>query len=363
MVPRWVRGAESLEMVEPEGGRLVLLGLGGSVGTPADGVTGELVVVKSFDELEARAAEVKGRIVLFNVPFTTYGETVKYRGAGASRAAKLGAVAMLLRSVGLPGLRTPHTGALTYAEGTARIPAAAVPFEDADRLQRLADRKRKVVLRLRMEAQTLPDAPSANLVAEWKGREKPEEIVLIGGHIDSWDVGMGAMDDGGGSMVVWEAARLLKSLGLRPRRTVRVVLFTNEENGLRGGQSYREKHEGEPHVAALESDSGVFKPRGFGFTGSDAARAMVKSVASLLDPLDAANIAPDGGGADIGPLVRAQKVPSLSLDVDNSRYFQLHHTPADTLDKLDPDDVSRCAATVAVMAYVLADLPDRLPLP
>lgn len=362
MVPRWVRGQESLELLEPDGGPLVLLGLGGSVATPPEGVTAELMVVKSFEELDARAAEAKGRIVLYNVPFTKYGETVRYRGAGASRAAKLGAVAMLLRSVGLPGLRTPHTGALRYEDGAPRIPAAAVPFEDAERLQRLVDRKRKVVLKLRMEAQTLPDAPSANLVAEWTGREKPQEVVVIGGHIDSWDVGTGAMDDGGGSVVMWEAVRVMKSLGLRPRRTVRVVLFTNEENGLRGGTAYRDAHQAETHVAAIESDSGAFKPRGFGFTGSDEARAIVKRVASLLDPLDTANIGSEGGGADIGPLVRANKVPSLSLDVDGSRYFLLHHTPADTLDKLDPDDLGRCAATVAVMAYVLADLPERLPV-
>jgi carboxypeptidase Q len=361
MVPVWVRGRESLDLVQPDGGPLVLLGLGGSVGTPPEGVTAELMVVKSFEELDARASEAKGRIVLYNVPFTKYDETVRYRGAGASRAARHGAVAALLRSVGLPGLRTPHTGALRYDEGVPRIPSAAVPFEDAERLQRLVDRKMKVVLRLRMEARQLPDAPSANLVGEWRGRERPEEIVLIGGHIDSWDVGTGAMDDGGGSMVMWEAVRLMKSLGLRPRRTVRVALFTNEENGLRGGSAYRDLHQAETHVAAIESDSGVFKPRGFGFTGSDAARGMVKSVAALLDPLDTANVGSEGGGADIGPLVRARKVPSLSLDVDGSRYFLLHHTPADTLDKLDPDDLGRCAATVAVMAYVLADLPERLP--
>lgn len=363
MVPKWVRGRESLELVEPDGGPLVVLGLGGSVGTPAEGLTAELVVVKSYEELEARAAEVKGRIVLYNVPFTNYGQTVRYRGSGASRAAKLGAVATLLRSVGLPGLRTPHTGALRYEDGVAKIPSAAVPFEDAERLQRLVDRKRTVVLRLKMEAQTLPDVPSANLVAEWKGREKPEEIVLVGGHIDSWDVGTGAMDDGGGSMVAWEAVRLMKALGLRPRRTVRVVLFTNEENGLRGGLAYRDQHQDELHVAAIESDSGVFKPEGFGFTGSDAARAIVKGIATLLAPVEAASVGPEGSGADIGPLVRARKVPSLSLDVDGSRYFQLHHTPADTLERLDPEDVARCAATLAVMAYVLADLPERLPSP
>lgn len=360
-VPHWVRGRESLDLVEPAGGDLVVLGLGGSVGTPADGITAEVLPVASFEDLEAKAAQAKGRIVLYNVPFTDYRQTVRYRGAGAARAAKLGAVAVLLRSVGLPGLRTPHTGQMNYEEGVARIPAAAVPFEDAQRLQRIADRGQRVVVRLKMEARQLPDAKSANVVAEWRGREKPDEIVVIGGHIDSWDVGTGAMDDGGGSMAVWEAARLLKSLGLRPRRTVRVVLFTNEENGLRGGTAYRDAHQRETHVAALETDSGVFKPEGFGFTGTDRARAVVKAIAGLLAPIGATGVAADGGGADIGPLVRAQGVPSLSLDVEGSRYFEFHHTPADTLERLDPAHVAECAASVAVMAYVLADLPDRLP--
>ena len=319
------------------------------------------MVVKSFEDLDSRAAEAKGRIVLFNVPFTNYGETVRYRAAGSSRAAKHGAVAMLLRSVGLPGLRTPHTGAMRYEEGVPRIPAAAIPFEDAERLQRLVDRKTKVVVTLKMEAKQLPDAPSANLVAEWRGSEKPDEIVLVGGHIDSWDVGTGAMDDAGGSVVTWEAVRLLKSLGQRPRRTVRVVLFTNEENGVRGGSAYRDAHKNEVHVAALESDSGVFKPQGFGFTGSSGARAVIERIASLLGSIGATAVAAQGGGVDIGPIVAANKVPSLSLDVDGARYFLLHHTPADTLDQLDRAEVAQCAAAVAVMAYVIADMPERLP--
>jgi carboxypeptidase Q len=360
-VPHWVRGRESLELVEPAGGDLVLLGLGGSVGTPDEGVTAEVLPVASFEDLEKKAAQAKGRIVLYNVPFTDYRQTVRYRGAGASRAAKLGAVGVLLRSVGLPGLRTPHTGQMNYEEGVAKIPAAAIPFEDAQRLQRIADRGQRIVVRLQMGARQLPDAPSANVVAEWKGTEHPEEIVVLGGHIDSWDVGTGAMDDAGGSIVAWEAVRLMKTLGLRPRRTVRVVLFTNEENGLRGGLSYRDRHQDEPHVAAIETDSGVFKPEGFGFTGIDRAREVVKAIAALLSPIGANGVAADGGGADIGPLVRARGVPSFSLDVEGSRYFEFHHTPADTLERLDPAHVADCAAALAVMAYVLADLPERLP--
>jgi carboxypeptidase Q len=369
MVPHWVRGRESLDLLRPASamGPLVVLGLGNSVGTAPSGIEGEVVIVKSFDDLEAKgAAGVKDRIVLFNVPYTSYGETVPYRGTGASRAAKLGARAMLLRSVGPTGLRTPHTGALRYDEGQPRIPAAAIPAEDAERLQRLADRGLPLRVRLKMEARFLPDAPSANLVGEIVGREKPDEIVLVGGHLDSWDVGMGAMDDGGGCIVTWEALRLMKKLGLRPRRTVRVVLFTNEENGLRGAQAYLERHAAEAtkHVLALESDGGVFSPKGFGFSGSEAARAIVREVAALLAPIGATEVAAQGGGADIGPLVRAGRVPAMSLDADGARYFIYfiyHHTAADTVERLDPAEMSRCAAAVAVMAYVAADLPEALP--
>lgn len=365
-VPAWVRGRESLELLEPASARgsLVLLGLGNSMGTPPGGVEGDVVIVKSFDELEAKGeAAVRGRIVLFNVPYASYGETVRYRGEGASRAAKLGARAMLLRSVGLMGLRTPHTGALQYDEEQPKIPAAAIPAEDAERLQRLADRGLPLRVRLAMEAHFLPDVDSANVVGEIRGREKPEEIVLVGGHLDSWDVGTGAMDDGGGCIVTWEALRLMKRLGLRPRRTVRVVLFTNEENGLRGSQDYLERHAGEAqsHVLALESDGGVFAPKGFGFSGTEAARTVVREIAALLSSIGATAVTPQGGGADIGPLVRAGRVPSMSLDVEGSRYFVYHHTPADTLERLDPDEVARCAAAVAVMAYVVADLPEALP--
>jgi carboxypeptidase Q len=363
MVPRWVRGRESAHLVEPFPGELAMLGLGNSVGTGPSGVMAEVAVVRSFEDLEARAETVRGKIVLYNVPFTSYGETVRYRGAGASRAARHGAVAVLLRSVGPPGLRTPHTGALRYEEGTAAIPAAAVATEDADRIQRLSDRGTRVVVRLYMEARMQGEAESANLVADLRGREKPHEIVLVGGHLDSWDVGTGAMDDAGGSVVTWEAVRLVKATGLRPRRTMRVVLWTNEENGLRGAYAYRDQHRAEldDHVLALESDSGVFKPLGFGFSGSAAAREIIRAIAGLLAPIGAAEVGASGGGADIGPLVQAARVPALSLTVDGSRYFLLHHTPADTVDKLDPAEVAACAGAVAVMAYVVADLPEALP--
>jgi carboxypeptidase Q len=363
MVPRWVRGAESARVVEPYPSELAMLGLGNSVGTPAGGVQAELVVVRSFEELDAHGEAVRGRIVLFNVPFTAYDETVRYRTSGAARAARHGALAVLVRSIGPPGLRTPHTGALRYEEGTTPIPAAALATEDADRLQRLTDRGARVVVRLAMEARMDGEAESANLVADLRGRERPQEIVLVGGHIDSWDVGNGAMDDGGGCLVTWEAVRLVRALGLRPRRTMRVVLWTNEENGLRGALAYRDQHRAElaDHVLAIESDSGVFKPLGFGFTGSAAARQTVRAIAGLLAPIGAGEIGSSGGGADVGPIVQAAQVPAMSLTVDNARYFTLHHTAADTLDKLDPREVAACAGAVAVMAYVVADMPERLP--
>jgi carboxypeptidase Q len=365
MVPRWVRGEESARIVQPVPGDLAMLGLGNSVGTPPGGVEAELAVVRNFEELEARGEGVRGKIVLFNAPFTSYTETVRYRTAGAARAARHGAVAALIRSVGPPGLRTPHTGALRYEDGTPPIPAAALATEDADRLQRLSDRGTRVVLRLQMDARLAGEVESANLVADLRGRERPHEIVLVGGHLDSWDVGTGAVDDAGGCVVTWEAVRLVRALGLRPRRTLRVVLWTNEENGLRGALAYRDRHRAElaDHVLALESDSGVFQPRGFGFTGSSAAAQTVRAVASLLEPLGAAEIAAGGGGADIGPIVQAAQVPAMSLNVDGSRYFALHHTAADTVDKLDPREVAACAGAVAVMAYVVADLPERLPRP
>ena len=360
-VPHWVRGRESLEIVAPRQHQLVMLGMGNSVGTPPDGVEGELLIVRNYQELESAGARVKGKIVLYNVPFTTYGETVQFRSGGPSRAAALGAVASLVRAVGPPGLRTPHTGALNYAAGTPQIPAAAVSTEDADRLQRMVDRGNTIRLRLKMEAKFLPDADSFNVVGEIRGREKPDEVIVVGGHFDSWDVGTGSTDDGGGCVVTWEALRLMKKLNIRPRRTIRVVLYTNEENGLRGGNAYRDRYREQlaNHVLMLESDSGVFRPTGFGFTGSDGARQTIKTIATLLRGIHADRIGPAGGGADIGPSVEAGKVPSMSLEVDGN-YFLLHHTPADTVDKIEPMDMARAAGAIAVMTYVVADMPERL---
>jgi carboxypeptidase Q len=362
MVPRWVRGDESAELISPRAVQLHMLGLGGSVGTPPAGIEAEVLVVGSFEELQARAAEARGRIVLWDVPFTTYGQTVQYRGRGAVEAARAGAVASLIRSVGPFGMQTPHTGSLRYADSVPRIPAAALSMEDAMMLRRMSERGERPRVRLRMGAQTLPDAPSRNVVAELRGRELPDEVVVIGGHIDSWDITSGAMDDAGGCVAAWEAVRLMARLGLRPRRTVRVVLWTNEENGLRGATAYRDAHRDEipNHVLAIESDAGVFAPTGFGFTGTNAAFDAVRGIGALLAPIGADSINRGGGGADIGPIM-ALGVPGMGLEVDGSRYFWYHHTAADTPDKLDPRDVARSVAAMAVMAWVAAEMPERIP--
>jgi carboxypeptidase Q len=359
MVPRWVRGAESAEIVAPSHHPLAMLGLGGSVGTPKEGIEAPVVIVHGFEELEAHASALSGRIVLLNVPFTNYPETSRYRRAGASRAAHHGAVAVLVRSIGPDGFRLPHTGALDYAAGAPRIPAAAVSSEDADLMERMTARHEKVVVRLKMDAHTESDVESANVVGELRGRELPDEIVVVGGHLDSWDVGAGATDDGGGCVVAMDALRVMKKLGLRPRRTVRVVLWTNEENGGRGGTAYRDLHRAElsRHVAMIESDNGVFRPLGFGVAGSDAARRTVATIGSLLAPVGASEVVSGGDGADIAPSVREAHILALSLEVDGSKYFTIHHTQADTIDKIDPVEMSKCAAAMAVMAYVIADAP------
>jgi carboxypeptidase Q len=362
-VPVWVRGRESLEIVEPGPRTLPLLGLGDSIGTPPEGVEGEAMVVDGFEALERDSSRVRGRIVVFNVPFTTYGETVRYRTQGPIRAAQHGAVAMLLRSVGPVGLRTPHTGSLMSGDATRRrIPSAAISAEDASMLQRLQDRHVRVRLRLKMEAHHEADAESANVIAEIRGRERPEEVVVIGGHLDSWDVGTGASDDAAGCIVTWEALRLMKALNLRPRRTVRLVLWTNEENGLRGGLAYLARHRAElaNHVMMLEADMGVFAPIAFGFSGSERARAKVQTIAALLTKIGADRVGPSGGGADIGPSVQAGNIPSMALSGDATRYFQIHHTPADTIERIDGMELARASAAIAVMTYIVAELPERL---
>jgi carboxypeptidase Q len=363
MVPHWVRGAESLEILAPVSTKLSLLGLGNSIATPAEGITADAIVVRNFAELDALGERVRGKIVVYNAPFTNYGATVQYRTQGASRAARYGAVAALVRSITPVSLQTPHTGAMNYDPQQPKIPAAAITIEGAEMLQRTYDRGDKIQLRLKMEAKFLPDAESANVIAELKGSERPDEIVLIGGHYDSWDVGQGAHDDGGSCIAAWEAIRLLKELGLRPRRTIRVVLYTNEENGLRGGTAYRDAHRAElsKHVLAIEADSGIYRPEGIGLAANAPllARSNLQEIAKLLAGIDADRIGASGGGADIGPITR-EGVLGANLDVEGSRYFEIHHTEADTLDKINPRDLALCVATMAVFAYTVADLPGPL---
>ena len=363
MVPKWIRGHESAEIVDPAHHRLEILGLGGTVATPPEGIEGDVLAVSSFDDLRAKAGMARGRIVFFNVPYVGYSETVTYRTGGARAAAQHGAIGVLVRAVGPIGLRTAHTGSVQYAPGQPPIPAAAVAAEDANRIARLIDRGRRVRIRLVTSGKYAPDAPSANVVGEIRGRELPDEIVLLAGHLDSWDVGTGASDDGVGCVVTWEAARLMKKLGLRPRRTIRVVLFTNEENGLSGATAYADRYAAAAanHVFAIESDSGVFAPAALGFTGSAAARAVLLQIGTLFAPLDFPEIGPGGGGADIGPIAQAGNVPSMAYLGDAARYFVVHHTAADTVERIAPEEVSKASAALAAIAYAVAEIPERLP--
>lgn len=368
-VPHWVRGAESAALVEPAAAPIAMLGLGGSIATPPEGITAEVVAVASFDELERLGAErVRGRIVLYNVPWQGYGRTVAYRSEGAIRAARLGAVASLVRSVTPVSLRNPHTGMMRYADGVPKIPHAAISVEDALLIQRLIDSGSTVRVHLKMSARTLPDADSANVIEELPGREKPEEIVVLGGHLDSWDVGQGAHDDASGCVACWQAVVLMKQTGLAPRRTVRVALWTNEENGLRGGEAYREwcGETVKNHVAAIEMDGGAERPAGFGLSirgaGTPAVeRAMsrARQIGALLEGIGAGQMTSGGGGADIGPIMR-EGVPGFGLRTVGARYFEWHHSEADTVDKIDPHEFRLNVAALSVLAFVLADMPERL---
>jgi len=373
MVPHWVRGEESARVTGPVERRMSILGLGNSVGTPPEGIEAPVVVVESFEELEAMPrAEVEGKIVLFAVEWEGYGRTVRYRSGGASAAARKGAVAALVRSATGSSLYTPHTGAMNYADDAPRIPAAAVTVEDALWMRRMAEAGETVTVRLSMEAEMLDDAPSANVIAEIRGSELPDEVVVMGGHFDSWDVGQGAHDDGAACIAAWHALTLIHELGLRPRRTLRVVLWTNEENGLRGGQAYRDSlgPDVSSHVAAIEMDGGNERPVGFGFTlpnvdgdgphpGQEAGMETLGEIGRLLDGIEAGQIMSGGGGADIGPLMR-DGVPGLALRTVGEHYFDWHHTDADTIDKVRPIDFRKAVAMLAVMGYALADMPGQL---
>jgi hypothetical protein len=368
-VPHWVRGHESAEIVSPARHDIALSALGGSVATPEGGLTAEAIVVRDFDELQARAGEVAGKIVVYDKPIRRnggrehgYGSAAGLRVRGAVEAARHGAVATLVRSLGTADYRLPHTGMMRYEEGVPKIPSAAIAAEDAELIARLAASGAAVRIRLELGCRTLPDAISHNVIADLPGRENPEEIVVLACHLDSWDVGTGAIDDGAGCVIVMEAVRLLTTLERPPRRTVRVVLYTSEENGAWGGRQYAEVHAGEldRHVAAIESDAGAGVPEGFGVSGGPGAVEIVRKLAAPLARIGAADVRDGGGGADISPMKPAG-VPQMNLRQDTTFYFDYHHSAADTLDKVDPSALAKNVAAMAVMAWGLADHPGTLP--
>jgi Zn-dependent M28 family amino/carboxypeptidase len=361
-VPHWVRGSESGRILAPLDKPLHMLGLGMSVGTPPGGITADVVAVSSFDELARLGREkVRGKIVVYNEPFTSYGPTRVYRSSGPSRAAALGAVAALVRSATPLAIEVPHTGEMSYDDNQPKIPAAAVSPEDAMMIARLYADGVPVRVRLVMGAHMEPDADSGDVIGEIPGREKPEEVVVIGGHIDSWDVGQGAQDDGASIMACLQALALMHKLGLQPRRTIRVAFWVNEENGGRGGEAYRAfvGDRIENHVAAIEMDGGAEAPRGFGAGAGQDSLDMLKQIGTLLERVGAGEITGGGGGADITPLMR-DGVPGLSERTVGTHYFDWHHSEADTLDKVDPQDFRKNMAALAVMGYVLADMPARI---
>ena len=378
MIPHWVRGKESALLVSPKvAGRqrpIVMLGLGMSIGTKPEGVSAEVIVVKNERELLAAKDKVKGRIVLFNnrMPHwtceqgTQYGKTVRFRLRGPNLAGEMGAVAVLVRSVTAHSLRTPHTGTTLYQEGKRKVPAAAITTEDADLLARLHADGSKPVVKLMMAAKQHPDSVSANAVAELRGRERPDEVVVVSGHIDSWDAGQGAHDDGAGVVMAMETLSLLKRLGMTPRRTIRMVLWTNEENGLRGAKSYVRDHAEElgKHVAAIEADFGGFAPSAFGVSVKDKARqalavTRLQRWMKLLKPVGNIEIKAGHSAADVGQMAK-RGVPALGLYTHGEHYFDYHHTPADTVDKVNPKELARSTAAMAALAWLLAEQPGRI---
>jgi carboxypeptidase Q len=380
MVPHWVRGEETAALVQFPGmaenttQKIVLCALGGSVATPPDGITAEVVAVKNFDEFKALPREkVAGRIVLFNYPFDqkmaaegcggeAYGEAVVYREDGPSAAARKGAVACLVRSVGNADYRIPHTGMTKYAKDAPKIPAGAVTAEDADLIADLVPQG-PVKMKLVLTPKTLPDAESANVIGDIKGSEHPEQIVIVSGHLDSWDLGTGAIDDGAGVAVSMEVANLIHKFHLKPKRTIRVIAWMNEENGLAGSKQYAKEHEKEwaNHFAAMETDLGAGHPLGLNIQAKPDVKKILAPVAAILQESGAGILhLAEHTGADIEPMEKAG-VPTFAPIQDSRFYFNYHHTAADTLDKIVPKELAENAAVVAVTAYALANAERPLP--
>jgi len=361
-VPHWVRGTEWARLTAPVDEPLKLTGLGGSVGTPEDGLEAEVVVVHDSDELAALGEGVRGKIVLFNPEWNGYGSVATYRVNGPAAASRAGAVGALVRSATGASLGTLHTGLTSFEDGDTRIPAAAVTTESADRIERLIVRGETVRVRWYSEAVNHPLVEQPTVVAEVRGTEWPDEVVVAGCHFDSWDVGTGAHDDGAGCAVMVGAARTLIDERWRPRRTIRVVLFASEEQGGHAGKAYLEAHREEldRHVAALESDSGCFAPAGFSVRGVAGAVGRVAELASPLAGLGASAVTVGWAGVDIGPIV-AEGVPGIGHRTHNDRYFDYHHSPADTLDKVAPEDLAANVAAVAGLLWGVANADEPLP--
>jgi hypothetical protein len=368
MVPAWTRGVETGEITAPYRQPLALTALGESVATPEGGLEAEVVEADSLEALDAKGADsVRGKIVFFNKRMERgsemrgYGYAVDVRTKGAANAAKLGAAGVLIRSIGTDHNRLPHTGAVDYAADLPKIPAAALAIPDAELLERLIAQGKPVRVKFTLTCRDRPEAESANVIGEIRGSRKPDEIVLLGAHRDSWDLGTGAIDDAAGCGIVIEAARLIGLLPKHPARTVRVCLYANEENGLAGGKAYFKAHEAElaKHAAGLESDSGTDRPVGFAWTAGPSAEPFVKELAEILDPLGAGALSPGGGGADVG-LLKIAGVPMFAVRQDSSRYFDYHHTANDTFDKIDPEGLDRNVAAVAAFAYCAASVPELL---
>jgi len=333
------------------------------VGTPAAGITAEVLVVQSFEELRASGEKARGKIIFFNRafdrslfrPFAAYGGAVNQRAAGAVEAAKAGGVAALVRSMTAHRDDVPHTGGMHYADGIGRVPAAAISILGAERLVDALARDPHLKVELKLSCETLPDVPSSNVLGEIVGAERPSEVVVIGGHLDCWDKGQGAHDDGAGCVHAIEVLRLLKELGIRPKRTIRAVLFMNEENGTRGGEAYASAtRPAETAVAAIESDSGGFMPRGFGVGGGPATFEAVAKWAPLLAPIEANRLVAGGHGVDIGPLI-AKGIPGFGLNVDNQRYFDYHHSDNDTIETVNERELELGAIAMAIMSYMIAE--------
>lgn len=360
-VPHWVRGHEEATLLKPRQANLKLLGLGGSVSTPKDGITAKVLVVQSFKELENRANEAKGKIVVFVEKWESYGKTVTYRVNAAVKTAEAGGVASLIRSITPFSISSPHTGWQAYKKGVKQIPTAAITVEDAEMLLRMSKRGEEIEINLKMEAKMMDPVQSRNTVVEVTGHENKDEYVLVSGHLDSWDVGDGAMDDGGGAFISWYSIVLLKQLGLVPKRTVRAVLWTGEEEGLIGAAAYKNANPVNNLVLAMESDEGTFSPRGISFKGVPKAVCIMKEVMKLMTPMNATDFTLSNDiGSDV--MVWANSpVPLAALANANEKYFWFHHSDGDRMTVENSKELDKCLALWASVSYVVANLSVRLP--